>query len=314
MSADTNRPATEEGLPPVSVADGVNQWRLLRQLAVYIRPYRGWLVLAIVATSAGGVLGLGFPWVMGSLVDSALDPDAGSSELGYAAAVLLAIFALQAIMAAVRIYSLAYAGQHIVNSLRSALFNNMIRLPMAFLDRRTSGTLTARLMSDAAFAYGAVSGAGPQMVNSFITVIGGAALMVWIQPSLALLVLAFLPIAGLVARHYGRRMRLLSSGYQNGLAAANALAGEALSAARAVKLFAAESTVARFYHRRLDTVIEQGMERARARSLWTPVTMFLTGQGEWEAVGRGGQLWRVVEVPRRGRIRKTLIVKEGREE
>ncbi len=268
--------------------EGRTQWALLLRLGAFIRPYRRWLVLAVLATAAGGLLGLGFPWVLGSLVDSALDPESGPADLGWATAVLLAIFAAQALVAALRIYCLAYAGQHIVNNLRSALFNNLIRLPTSFLDSRPSGALTARLISDASFAYGAASGAGPQMINSVITVIGGAALMLWIQPLLALLVLALLPVAGLVARRYGRRMRELSNGYQNGLATTNALAGDALSAARVVKLYAAEASVAAQYHRRLGAVIERGLERARARAFWTPATMFLTALGVVAVVWFGG--------------------------
>ena len=265
------------------------QWFLLRGLAPYVRPYRRWLIAAILATGLGGALGLGFPWVLGSLVDSALDPAAGPSQLTAAAVALLVIFGAQALLAAARIYCLAYAGQHIVNNLRSALFNTLIRLPMGFLDRRSPGSLTARLMSDASFAYGAASGAGPQLVYAAVTVTGGAVLMVLIDPLLALLVLALLPVAWLMARRFGSRMRNLSHGYQNGLAATNALAGDSLAAARVVKSFSAESTAAARYHRSLQAVIDQGMQRARARTLWTPLSTFVTGFGIVAVVWVGGR-------------------------
>ena len=131
---------------------------LLSALWPYVRPYRGWLVAALLATGVSGVLGLGFPWILGQLVDSALDPANG--DLSRSAMLLVAIFAGQAILAGVRIRTLAHAGQHAVNDVRSALFNRMIRFPIAFLDSRPSGALSSRLISDAAFVYGSVSGAG----------------------------------------------------------------------------------------------------------------------------------------------------------
>ena len=251
------------------------QWRLLLALGPFVRPYRRWIGAAILATAASGLLGLGFPWVLGSLVDSALDGTDGRSELNQAALLLLAIFAAQALMSRVRIWTLAYAGQHVVNNLRSALLNRMIRFPMAYLDNHSSGALTSRLISDAAFVYGSASGAGPQIVYSLVTVIGGVILLLVINLQLAAVVLAVVPIAGLVGLRYGRRMRALSHGYQNGLAATNALAAESLSSARVVKWFSAESSVAAMYHRRLGGVIDQGLERAKARARWTPTMMFL---------------------------------------
>ncbi len=252
---------------------GKSDWQLLKSLWPYVRPYRYWLLTALIATTVTGILGLGFPWILGTLVDSALDPASG--DLGRSAVILIAIFAGQAIFTSIRIRTLAYAGQHVVNNVRSALFNRMVRFPIAFLDARTSGALSSRLISDAAFVYGSASGAAPQIVYSGITVLGGAALILIIDPLLALVVLVAVPVAALIASRYGQRMRKLSRGYQNGLATTNALAAESLSGARVVKWFGAEREVARIYHRRLQGVIDQGLQRARLKARWTPTMMFL---------------------------------------
>ncbi len=267
-----------EPTPGSEDADAVRRstksdWQLLKSLWPYVHPYRYWLLSALLATAITGVLGLGFPWILGTLVDSALDPSNG--DLSRSAMILIAIFAGQAIFTSIRIRTLAYAGQHVVNNVRSALFNRMVRFPIAFLDARTSGALSSRLISDAAFVYGSASGAAPQIVYSGITVIGGAILILIIDPVLALLVLVAVPVAAFIASHYGQRMRKLSRGYQNGLATTNALAQESLSGARVVKWFGAEREVARIYHRRLQGVIEQGLQRARLKARWTPTMMFL---------------------------------------
>ena len=266
------------GPPDPEAADenrrsGKSDWQLLKSLWPYVRPYRYWLLTALLATTVTGILGLGFPWILGTLVDSALDPATG--DLGRSAVILIAIFAGQAIFTSIRIRTLAYAGQHVVNNVRSALFNRMVRFPISFLDARTSGALSSRLISDAAFVYGSASGAAPQIVYSGITVLGGAALILIIDPLLALVVLVAVPVAALIASNYGQRMRKLSRGYQNGLATTNALAAESLSGARVVKWFGAEREVARIYHRRLQGVIDQGLQRARLKARWTPTMMFL---------------------------------------
>lgn len=179
-----------------------SQWQQLRALRPYMRPYRARLLAAVLATALSGLLGLGFPWVLGTLVDSALAGDGDIGDLNLSAALLAGIFMAQAALARVRIWNLAYAGQHIVNDLRSVLFNRMIRFPTAELDRTTTGRLSSRLISDAAFAYGSVSGAVPQLVYSAIVVVGGVILLLVVDWRLALVVLLVIPVAAIVARSY----------------------------------------------------------------------------------------------------------------
>ena len=62
---------------------GKSDWQLLKSLWPYVRPYRYWLLTALLATTVTGILGLGFPWILGTLVDSALDPATG--DLGRSA-------------------------------------------------------------------------------------------------------------------------------------------------------------------------------------------------------------------------------------
>ena len=266
-----------------------SQWQQLRALRPYMRPYRARLLAAVLATALSGLLGLGFPWVLGTLVDSALAGDGDIGDLNLSAALLAGIFMAQAALARVRIWNLAYAGQHIVNDLRSVLFNRMIRFPTAELDRTTTGRLSSRLISDAAFAYGSVSGAVPQLVYSAIVVVGGVILLLVVDWRLALVVLLVIPVAAIVARSYSRRVQRLSRGYQNGLAATNALAADSLGAARTIKWFGAESLVAGMYHRGSRTVIEQGLERGRVRAFWTPTMMLLASVSVVAVLWLGGR-------------------------
>ena len=80
------------GPPDPEAADenrrsGKSDWQLLKSLWPYVRPYRYWLLTALLATTVTGILGLGFPWILGTLVDSALDPASG--DLGRSAVILI---------------------------------------------------------------------------------------------------------------------------------------------------------------------------------------------------------------------------------
>src|SRR5665811_2578167 len=65
----------------------------LRRLFGFLRPYRKWLVVATIGVAVSAALGLVFPRIMGTLVDTALD-ETDTSTLDTIALILLGVFAV----------------------------------------------------------------------------------------------------------------------------------------------------------------------------------------------------------------------------
>jgi subfamily B ATP-binding cassette protein MsbA len=230
-----------------------------------------------VAVVIAALLGLVFPAIMGSIVDSALSdtPAAGTSQLNWFAGALLVVFAVQAVFNYIRFFNLSVVGEGVVADIRRALFDRVIRLPVPFFDGRKTGDITSRLTTDSLVVQDVVSASLGRALSQGITLIGGVVLIILISPLLSLSVLTFLPIIIIAAAVFGRKLRVMSRGYHDQLAVANGLAEEAISAVRVVKWFDAEERIAEDYDREVTEAYRIAYRRARTRALFGPLVTFV---------------------------------------
>lgn len=247
----------------------------LSRLAPFVRPYRRYLVVALVGVVFASSLGLVYPQVLGNLVDTALRPEADESNLDLIAVVLLGVFALQAGFNAVRIYYLNLMGEAVVADLRKATYSHLMTLPVRFFDNRKTGEITSRLTSDVAVLQGTVSTALAQALAQGMTFIGGVILMFVSSTRLSLIVLSFLPLAIVSAAIFGRRLRNISTEFQDRVADANSNAEEAIAANRVVKWFTSERAEIDRYAGAVDESYRVARRRARLLAWFTPSVTFV---------------------------------------
>ena len=249
----------------------------VRRLFVYAKPYRTRLIVGTSAVVVSAGLGLVFPQVIGTLVDTAFSgDDADLESLDFYALALLGVFAVQAIFNYIRTYNLAVVGEGVVADIRRAVFDRVVRLPVPFFDARHTGDLTSRLTSDTVVVQTVVADALGRALSQGITLIGGVILAVLISPLLSLSVLTFLPFIVLGATFFGRRLRKMSEEVQDQLAAANAIAEEAIASVRVVKWFNAESRLAAEYDREVIASYHAARRRARWRAVFVPAITFIS--------------------------------------
>ncbi len=267
-----SRPTDPDSRSDLSRRDQLAQ---LTKLFTLLRPYRRWLAVAVVGVVVSASLGLVFPRIMGGLVDSALGEDGTTGTLDRIALLLLAVFLIQGVFNYVRIYALAVVGEGVVADLRRAVYDRIVRLPVPFFDGRRTGEITSRLTSDAVVVQSTVSSSAAQALSQGITLIGGVILLVVISPVLSLAVLAFLPAVIIAAAVFGRRIRRISTSFQDEVAEANALADESIASIRVIKWFTAEDDVVSRYDSAILSSYAVALRRARLRALFVPFVTFV---------------------------------------
>ncbi len=257
----------------------------------YVRPYRWYLTVATVGVIVASALGLVFPRVMGSLVDSALDTGTGDTrDLDRIALLLVVIFLLQAGFNFVRSYFLSAMGEGVVADLRIATYDHLMTLPVKFFDSRKTGEITSRLTSDVAVVQNTVSASLAAAMAQAITLVGGVALLFVMSVRLSITVLAFLPIAIIAAAVFGRRLRKVSTEFQDKVAEANAGAEESIAAVRVVKWFSAEDVERQRYGGSVRASYRTALHRARLRALFISSVTFVAFSTLAFVVWQGGRL------------------------
>jgi ATP-binding cassette, subfamily B, bacterial MsbA len=270
----------KRGLPPPG--------RLTRLLPL-VRPYRGQLVLATVALLGSAVIGLAFPMVVRYLLDAAF-VDRDRRMLDAIALLLVGLFSIQALLNFAQAYLLSAVGERAVAGIRRELFARLLAMPPGFFAERRTGELTSRLTVDISLLQGVLSHQISEFARQVLALLGGIVLLTYLQPRLTLTALAVAPIVVGSTMFFGRRLRRMTTGVQDRVAEATAVADEAFSQIRTVQSFVQEPEERRRYGERIDASVTTALERARVRGVFFGVLTFATFAGIVLVLWQGGLL------------------------
>ena len=239
----------------------------LRKLFAYTRPYRVQLIVGMIAVGVSSLLSLAVPQVVRRFFDTFVASDRGSlPNLNRIVVILLGIFLIQAAFNFLRTYMIAQVGEGVVADLRRNLYTHLISLPIRFFEMRRTGEITSRLTSDASVVQGAVSQALAQLVNQTALLIGSIVLLFVTNWRLTLLMLLVVPVVMFGARIFGRKLRAISTEFQDRVAEANASAEEAIVGVRVVKSFTAERLESERYGDLITASYRIALKRAAFRA------------------------------------------------
>ncbi len=264
----TARSKEEKG-PSVSLA-AVNWGRLL----AYLKPYVGRMTLAILALVVSSGFGLAFPLVIVNLLDSVTKAkDFG--PLNLLAGVLVLIFLLQAVFGFLQSYLLTYIGERIVYDLRTSLYSHLQQLSLDFYAARHVGDLVSRLSSDVTQMRTMLTSNLTTLLSMFLSLVGSIAILLTLNTSFTLFILALVPVLIGVAIVFGRTIRKGSTDIQDQLADSTVVAEEGLQGIRVVKSFGREDYETKRYNTAMDKTFRASLKMAVANSLFGSLMMFL---------------------------------------
>ena len=261
----------------------------LARLLPLVRPYRGQLLLATLALLGSAILGLAFPMVVRYLLDAAF-VNRDRKMLDTIALLLVGLFSIQAVLNFAQAYLLSAVGERAVAGLRRDLFGRLLAMPPGFFAERRTGELTSRLTVDIGLLQGVLSHQISEFARQVLALLGGVVLLTYLQPRLALTALAVAPVVVGSTMYFGRRLRRMTTGVQDRVAEATAVADEAFSQIRTVQSFVQEPEERRRYAERIDASVATALERARVRGVFFGVLTFASFAGIVFVLWQGGLL------------------------
>lgn len=153
---------------------------------------------------------------------------------------LVAAFFGSAMLEGLSRYTLERSGESIVLDVRRGMIATLLRLPMRVHDQQRVGDLLSRVSADSTIVRDVIAYDCAQILMGVIVVLGGAGMLIWIDPTMAVLALATIAVAGsAVARLFGR-IRCASEQAQNELGAMTADLERVLGAIKTVRAMRAE--------------------------------------------------------------------------
>lgn len=261
----------------------------LKRLLPLIRPHRVALSAAVVCLIASTAASLTFPRLTGWLLDAAF-LKGGREALDTKALQLVGVVIAQALLNYAQAYLLSATGERAVAGLRESLFSRLLDMPPGFFAERRTGELISRLTTDIGLLQGTLSHQFAEFSRQLLTLGGGIAMLVIVQPKLTLTALGAVPVAVGAIYFFGRRLRAMSTGVQDRVAEATALAEEALSQIRTVQSFVQEGRERERYGDRIRQAVAAAITRAQVRGVFFGVITFATFSAIVLVLWQGGRL------------------------
>ncbi len=257
----------------------------LRQLVPFLRPVRGLLAAGIAMSVLQAAMQWIAPWPLKVIFDSVLAHHRVPALFSWlptrASALLMALSLLTITIAALLgLFSnyanrwVANAGQKLVFGLRTALFSHLERQSLGFHQRRRTGDLMSRLDGDITQLQSLMVDAVPVVIKNVATLTGFVVIMLLVNASLGLTMLAVLPVMFLLVRHYLGRIRAAQRVAMRAQGEAAATAQEVLSSLPVVQAFGAEQREAERYAQATVTDLRAGLRAVVLQSTFTPLVTF----------------------------------------
>ncbi|RAK43327.1 ABC-type multidrug transport system fused ATPase/permease subunit [Actinoplanes lutulentus] len=250
----------------------------LKRIARFARPHRraltGFLLLSVVTAA----LAVATPVLAGRVVNAIVGGDDERLVVMLAAAIAV-ISLIESGLGLVQRWLSAGIGEGLILDLRTAVFDHVQKMPVAFFTRTRTGALVSRLNNDVIGAQRAFSDTLSGVVGNLVGLVLTLVVMIGISWQITLLSLALLPIFVFPARRMGRRLAKMEREAADHNAAMNTQMTERFSApgATLVKLFGRPGAESAEFAARARRVKDIGVRTAMAQ--WTFMTALVSVSG-----------------------------------
>ena len=208
------------------------------------------------------------------------------------ASVIAVLAVLDAAMSLAIRWLSARIGEGLILDLRTAVFDHVQRMPIAFFTRTRTGALVSRLNNDVIGAQRAFSDTLSGVVSNIVTLALTLGVMIAISWEVTILALILLPVFVIPARRMGRRMASLSREAAEHNARMSTQMTERFSApgATLVKLFGRPEIESAEFSGRADRVRDIGVRRAMLQTVFMTALTLVSALALALVYGLGGWL------------------------
>ncbi len=261
----------------------------LRRIGAFARPHRTRIARFVLLGVATALLAVATPVLAGKVVDAIVSGDDEGEVVRLALLIALIAVAEAALGILARRLS-ASLGEGLILDLRTAVFDHVQRMPVAFFTRTRTGALVSRLNNDVIGAQRAFSNTLSGVVSNLVTLLLTLVVMLTLSWQITLLALALLPVFVIPARRMGSRMARM----QREAATLNAAMGtrmtERFSApgATLVKLFGRPEQESVEFAARARQVADIGVRTATAQSVFITALTLVSALALALVYGLGG--------------------------
>ncbi|MCC3279799.1 ABC transporter ATP-binding protein/permease [Arthrobacter sp. zg-Y40] len=263
----------------------------LKRIIRFAAPYRFRLLGFVLLSVVGAFLAVATPVLAGEVVNSIVAGTAPGVVVRLALLIAVVAVADAAVSLATRWFS-SRIGESVILDLRTAVFDHVQKMPVAFFTRTRTGALVSRLNNDVIGAQQAFSGTLSGVVSNVVALVLTLIVMLGTSWQVTVLAMLLLPVFLLPARRMGGRLAALRREAANHNASMGTQMTERFSApgATLIKLFGRPDAESREFALRASRVRDIGVKTAMMQSVFVTALTLVSALALALVYGLGGYL------------------------
>ncbi len=249
-------------------------WPTMRRGVGLTRNHRRALWASIVLAVFGQIFTISIPWATGRVIDEAMQPR-DMEQLRYLIILILCLAVARFVVMYFRRIIAGTMAVDIEQDLRNLVYHHLLSLSFPFYDRNQTGQIMSRATVDLTslrlfLGYGILF-----FTQHTVSVVAVMAVLLWMNPLVALMVLVIVPPLGVLAVMYSRRALPIVTEAQQALAQVTTQAEESVVGVRVIKAFGQEDKEVERFRARANNVFTLNVMATKLRSQFVPIMDFL---------------------------------------
>ncbi len=263
-----------------------NQKETLLRIWSYMRQQKIGLYMAVMFVVIGSLLSLVGPFLIGVITDGYIltfDVE-GAIRM---ALVLAGVYIVHAIFTWLQSFVMIRVSQKTIRTMRQQLFEKLQTLPLAFFDKRKQGDVMSRMTNDIDNLNAALSQSVVQIMSSFLTIVGTAVVLFYLNWVLAIVTLTVIPLIVWTTKQIIKRSSVSFVARQRDLGQLNSYVEETISNSDITTLFGKEQQTVEEFTQANERLRSSAMRADIVSGMMGPFNNFMNNLGVALVIGVG---------------------------
>lgn len=248
--------------------------RTFRRLLGYIKPYRAAFVCSVFAMIGYAAVDTFFFSQIETLIDEGLT-EQNSKILVYGAIFVPLVFIARGAFNFISTYLLNWVGFRVITTLRQQLFDHMMKLPVSFHDKHSTGDLLSKITYTTQQVAEASSRAILVLIREGAFVIGLLCLMFYISWQLSLVFLVVGPLIAKIVSVVSKRFRQVSRRIQTAMGNVTTTAEQMLNGHKVVVMYEGQGRESKRFSEINNVTRNQNMKLINAQTVSTSLIQLI---------------------------------------
>ncbi|MER1959425.1 MAG: ABC transporter ATP-binding protein [Solibacillus sp.] len=263
-----------------------NQKQTLLRIWGYLRIQRVELINVVIFVIISTLLSLVGPYLIGKTIDDYIVKFDVSGTIRMAL-ILAGVYTASSFLTWAQQFVMIRVSQKTIRRLRQQLFEQYQALPLAFFDKKQQGDLMSRMTNDIENLNAALSQSVIQIVSSFLTIVGTAFALFFLDWRLALVTLIIIPLIVWATKQIIKRSSVNYKERQRDLGNLNGYIEETISNADIITLFGKEKATLAEFKEANEKLRGSAMRADIISGFMGPINNFMNNLGLSLVIGTG---------------------------